>query len=530
MPGVNDDLDRRDFLTYAGLGSGSLILGGVPVDPAFARRRRRRRTPFAREGTFSHGVASGTPSQNAIRLWTRLGGYRRDRKLWLEVAKDPDFRRVVMRRPARARSSRDHTVETHVKGKFLRPDREYYYRFETRNESSPVGRFRTLPPRDSRQPIRIGFFSCQDYQAGYYGAHRALADEDLDLVICLGDYIYERTFYDGPADRKDRLGANRDGEVQTLREYRQKYKLYRADRDLQAMHAAHPFLAIWDDHEVEDNYADNRPGHATAQRRVPFARRRRNGYRAFYEYMPFSPVWRQGLFRQLRLGRNVELFLLDQRGFRDAQPCDDQFFVPCPEAESRPRDYLGPGQLDWLKGGLSDSKAAWKLIGNQAMIMALDTAAKQPINKDQWDGYGVERRDLLGHIRSRGIENVSFLTGDIHTFFAGDVGVNGRGPGSVATEFVGGSVTSLGIPESVQGATGVPLTKEQLLLVTRNVRTVNPHIKYDEQRSRGYAVVEAKPDELRVDFRAVRSVPRTTSARTIARFRVASGVPRVQRL
>jgi len=523
-----EHLDRREFVGYGALGTSGLILGGIAVDPAMAKRARRRSTPFAREGKFPQGVASGTPTGNGIRLWTRLDGYRRDRKLWLEVARDPDFRRVVMRRPARARSVRDHTVETHVTGRFLKPGREYFYRFETRNDSSPVGRFRTLPPRSSREPVRIAFFSCQDYQAGYYGAHQAIAREDPDLVVCLGDYIYERTFYEGPPDRRDRLGANRDGEVQTLPEYRSKYKLYRGDRDLQALHAAAPFAAIWDDHEVEDNYADEEPGEATGDKRVPFLARRRNAYRTFYEYMPFSPVLGQNLYRQLRIGRNVELFLIDTREYRDDQPCGDQLFAPCPDAETGNRTLLGSRQLEWLKVGLRRSGATWKLVGNQVMIMALDEAPGQAINKDQWDGYGRERRDLLGWVQQHGIQNVSFVTGDIHTFFAGDVGVDGRGPESVATEFVGGSITSLGIPESVQGATGVPLTKEQLLLITKQIRTVNPHLRYDEQKSRGYAIVEARPDELRVQFKGANSVPRSTDARTIGSFRVQSGVPRVQ--
>jgi alkaline phosphatase D len=524
-------VDRRELLELAGLGTGALILGGVPVDPALARRARRRRVPIARGGSFPQGVCSGAPSSRGITLWTRLEGYRRDRRLYLEVARDPDFRRVVHRRVVRAGAKRDHTVEKRVKGRFLKPGREYWYRFETRSGSSPVGRFRTLVPRDSREPVRVAFFSCQDWQAGYYGAHQAIAREDVDLVVCLGDYIYERNFYEGP--RRDTLGANRDGEVQTLAEYRSKYRLYRTDRDLQAMHAAHPFAAIWDDHEVEDNWTGDEPGEETQQVRVPFPRRRRNGFRAFYEYMPFSPVVRRpsvghDLYRRLRLGRNVELFLLDERRYRDDQPCGDELFVPCPEAESEPRSFLGARQREWLKQGLERSGATWKLVGNQLMVMALDSAQGQPINKDSWDGYGVDRRDVLGHVRSRGIRNVAFLTGDIHTFFAGDVGVDGRGPESVATEFVGGSITSLGIPETVRDISGVPLTKEQYALVTQNIRVVNPHLRYDEQRSRGYGVAEARPNELRVEFKGVEALTRSTSPRTIGRFRVVNGTPRVQ--
>ena len=527
--------DRREFIGAAAAGYGGLILGGVPVDPAMARRARRRRTPFAKNGAFSLGVAAGAPfSKTGTVVWTRLDGFRRDRLLKLEVARDPGFRRVVHRRDVRARSSSDHTVETRLRGKFLKPGREYFYRFHTKNVDSPVGRFRTLPPSDSREPVRVGFFSCQDYQAGYYGAHAAMANEDLDLVISLGDYVYERTFYEGPADRRDTLGANRDGEVQTLPEYRAKYRMYRGDRNLQAMHAAHPFVAIWDDHEIEDNWAGANPGEATGQTRVPFLQRRDAGYRAFFEYMPFAPVRGNPalgdfLYRKVDLGANAELFLLDQRSYRDDQPCGDELFVPCPEAERGGRRFIGRQQMDWLKTNLQRSDSTWKLIGSQLMVMSLDTAAGQPINKDSWDGYGQERRELLSHVRDRGINNVSFLTGDIHTYFAGDVGVDGRGPESVATEFVGGSITSLGIPESFQSTTGVPLTPAQFDLVTRNIGLINPHLRYNEQRSRGYAVLEARPDRLEVAFRAVDAMnPNARTARTLRRFRVAQGSQRVQ--
>ncbi len=528
---LNRPLDRRELLGYAGIGTGALILGGVAVDPGVAKLARRRRVPLARGGTFPQGVASGMPSQQAITLWSRLEGFTRDRIVNLEVASDSGFDRVVARRRVRARAGRDHTVETRLSSKALKPGREYFYRFETRTGSSPVGRFRTLRPADSREPFRIVFFSCQDYQAGFYNAHRAIAAENADLVVCLGDYIYERTFYEGP--RRDTLGANSDGEVQTLPEYRAKYRLYKSDPDLQAMHAAHPFVAIWDDHEVEDNYAASNPGDATGDRRGPFVTRQRAAYDAFYEYMPFKPVTGNpekgsDLYRRLPLGANVELFMLDERQYRDDQPCRDQFFVPCPKAESEPRRFLGREQLEWLKRGLRNSGATWRLVGNQLMIMSLELVQGAQITKDSWDGYGVERRELMSYIASMGIPNVSFLTGDIHTFFAGNVGVDGRGPESHATEFVGGSITSLGVPETVQGTTGLPLTREQILLLSNNLRITNPHLKYTEQLSRGYGIVEATRDQLLVEFKGVDAMNRDGGARSIGRFRVAAGRPRVE--
>ena len=321
--------------------------------------------------------------------------------------------------------------------------------------------------------------------------------------------------------------------MQTLAEYRAKYRLYKSDEDLRAMHAAHPFVAVWDDHEVEDNYAGRNPGDETQQRRVPFAARQGAAYRSFYEFMPFMPVTGNplkghDLYRRLPLGANAELFLLDERQYRDEQPCGDAFFEPCPEAESEPRRFLGRTQLDWLKNGLRDSGATWKLVGNQLMIMSFELAQGAQITKDSWDGYGVERRELMTHIASRGIRDVSFLTGDIHTFFAGDVGIDGRGPESHATEFVGGSVTSLGVPETVESTTGAPIPREQSTLLTNNLRTTNPHIKYTEQRSRGYGVLEARQGELLVEFKGVDAMSKGAAPRSLGRFRVASGSPRVE--
>lgn len=520
------------FLGRAGIGvgAGALILGGVPVG---AGAQRRRGLQLARGGSFAQGVGSGEPTPDGITLWTRVGELTGDRKLALEISDDPGFGRVLYRRDLAARAEKDHTIAVRVEGKpFLRPGERYWYRFSTRDTSSPVGRFRTARPADSREPVRIAFFSCQDYQAGYYGAHQTIAEiDDLDLVVCLGDYIYERTYYQGPEDRRDTLGANGDGEVQTLAEYRQKYQLYKADADLQAMHAAHPFTAIWDDHEVEDNFAGDQPGEATLDPRVPYLERRTNGFRAFFEYMPLRRL--RGLdyrlYRKLSVGGTVELFLTDQRQYRDDQPCGDELFTPCPDTETPGRSYLGDQQKEWLKDELVASQASWKVIASQLMMMSLDEGPGIAINKDSWDGYSDERREILTHVRDRGVKDIAVITGDIHTFFAGEVGVSGRGPDSVATEFVGGSITSLGIPESVSDTTGGALAPETSVLVTGNVRLLNPHIKYDQQTSRGYGLLEASDDELLVTFKGVEAAQRrSTDAGTIGRFRVKRGRARVE--
>ena len=540
-------MDRREFIGAAALTAANAALLTSPGRAAGAFRSgpAGKRPAPARGARFLQGVASGEPGPRSISLWTRLDRIDRSASLELEVAKDADFRRVVERRRVVAREKRGFAVEADVTG--LDPAEEYFYRFDSGSRSSEVGRFRTLPPRGSRQPVRIAVFSCQDFVPGYYTAHAGLAKEELDLVVCLGDYIYERVFYE-PGVRQDKLGANRDGEVQTLAEYRQKYALYHSDPNLRALRASFPLMAISDDHEVEDNYARDRPGDATIDQRVPFLQRRRNGYRAYFENMPFAPVKpqrrrrkgeRHRNYRRIRLGRSAELFLLDERQYRDDQPCGDELppVPPCPAEERNDpsRTLLGARQKAWVKRGLAESKATWKLIANQVMMMAVDVPAGNPLNMDQWDGYGAERREILEHVAANGIENVAVLTGDIHTFFAGRVTPSGRqlagNPEPVATEFVAGSMTSLGIPESVAGMTGTPLPPETVAVLSDSAafKAQNPHYEYVETENRGYGVVEAGRDSLEVTFRSPATTQQPESeVSDLARFRVASGRPDVE--
>jgi len=525
-----DDLSRRRLLTAGLAGAGALVMG---ADALGARARRcsvdrcpgsplRTADPLLREGTFAHGVASGHPTQTAASLWTRVEGIERPGRIELEVARDAGFSDVVHRERVRAAQVRDYVARTRVGG--LEPGERYFYRFATAGADSPVGRFVTARPPDSREPVRIGFFSCQDYQAGFYPAHGGLAaEDDLDLIVSLGDYVYERTFYEGPAERRDTTGANGDAEVQTLPEYRAKYQLYRSDPQLQAMHASGAFMAIFDDHEVEDNWAGEEPGEATLERRVGFLDRRRNAFLAYREWMPFGRVVcpePNRFYRSLRMGANAELILLDTRQYRDDQPCADRPFVPCPQSRTAGRTMLGSRQVRWLKHRLVASPATWKVLANQIMLMALDLPAGNPVNPDQWDGYAAEREELMRFVLDRGVRNVTAITGDIHTFFAGVVTTTGRVGGTpAATEFVGGSVTSLGIPETL----GFPPGRDTMTAatLTERLETQNPHIRFNNHAHRGYGVMECRPGELRCAFRGTTTTMRPDApVMTLAEFRV----------
>ncbi len=521
---MNAPFTRRSLLAGAA-GAGVVALTGN-----WRSALGQSGTEVARGGVFAQSVASGQPSTNGITLWTKLSQLERPGLIQYEVAADPDFRSVLARHSVNPSPAHDYAVNVRLESARLRPGEAYYYRFLTCDRSSPVGRFRTLRPADSNEPTRVGFFSCQEYNSGFYTAHAALAEEqDLDVVVCLGDYVYEKNYYEDGAPRKDSTGPNRDGDVQTLAEYRDKYRLYHTDSNLLRVRETHSLLSTWDDHEVEDNYAADHEGDQSPVNRVPFLERRANGYQAFFEHMP---MLRDGdrVYGNARLGRHAELFVLDQRRYRSDQPCGDPVVEPCPEAEAPGRTMLGPEQKAWFTGGLAASSATWKLVANPLMVMALEVAPRgASFTYDSWDGYKAERRELLDFIGSRGIGGVSFLTGDIHTFFAGNVTPSGREgpgePGAVATEFVGGAITSRGIADQYgeDGGSVISFPADSV------VRGANPHIKFSNQQYKGYGVLEARANELLVQYRAPRTIAEPRSASfTLARFRVARGTNAVE--
>ncbi len=517
-------LGRREFL-IAGAGAGLTL--AAPLNLAAVARAKR--LPVASAGRFAHGVASGFPSPRGITLWTRVSELERSSRIGLEVAKDAHFRRLVRNQQVIADARKDFTVHAPISG--LRPATEYHYRFHTRHGSSHVGRFRTLPPADSNQTVRIGFYSCSSYEAGYFTALAGLAREpDLDLVLCLGDYIYEHHYYKGPAARADRTGKNHDGDVQSLAEYRQKYRFYQSDTNLQAMHAAYPFVSLWDDHEVEDNYAgdraDSKQSNANLEnsgypRRVPFAQRRTNAYRAFFEAMPRIPHSGDPnrMYGSMRVGNMAELFLTDERQYRDPQPCHDVMLTPCPPDLAPGRTFLGGRQKSWLKQAVTGSKARWNLLTSETMMMALDATVGMHANQDQWDGYSAEREEILTYFHNRGVKNLAVLSGDLHTFVAGNLTTNGEQSGTpVGVELLGGSATSFGLPEEL----GIPAATLDSLR-----KVADPHVIFADFESRGYCVVTLTKNELRGDFKKTNTRQPHSAPSVFARFAVQSGVPKL---
>ena len=495
-------LTRREVV------AGGVALAGWAATPGWARKRP---PGLLRGATFPQGVAAGAPRRGGISLWTRADGLDPKApagRLLLQVAADPGFRRVVHQQAVIADPARDWTAQARVRTPRLRPASEYWYRFVSADGDSGAGRFRTLPPRDSRQPVRIGFWTCQAWTEGYFNAHPALAREDLDLVVCLGDFIYEYGGASSLPGRDDPVGTAR-----TLDAYRAKYRLYRTDPALRALQAAHAHYLLWDDHEVTNNYW--REG---AKDGDGFAARKAAAYRAWFEHQPVPVVDGTRIYRSVRVGALVDLFLLDERQYRDIQPCGDSILAPCPEATA-PRAFLGRAQKAWLQDGLRRTDAPWKVVANGDMMMGLDQPAPgTPKFVDTWDGYQAERAELVSSWLRDGVRDVVVMTGDDHDNYAGVVTTTGHDGGTPgAVEFVVPSMTSANTSELLQGTPAGAVSEA-------DTAAINRHLAYVDQHHHGYCVLEARPDEVTVRFRHVPTVAaRADGVETARQFRVRRG-------
>ncbi len=531
-------VDRRTLLATSTVGAGVALTGTLSIGSAEAAAANRY---------FKHGVASGDPRPRRIVLWTRVTptkaatpGSRKGPQVavtW-QVAKDRRFRTVVSHGKVRTGPGKDHTVKVDAKG--LRPATDYYYRFLYAGVSSPVGRTRTAPRKNANvDHVRFGVVSCSNLPAGYFSAYRHLARrDDLDAILHLGDYIYE--YGSGEyGELRQHVPAH---EMVSLADYRQRHAQYKQDRDLQALHARHPFIVTWDDHEVtNDAWAAGAENHQPATE-GDYRVRRAAAHRAYDEWMPvrMSGTAKVGdgtkLFRRLRFGKLAELSMLDLRTYRSQQVTGP--IPPDPEASNPDRTITGKAQMRWLKRSLRNDRALWKLVGNPVMIapvlvpplptdvaQAINSLADilpsplpedgAPYNVDQWDGYTADRRELFAHLRDQGVKNTVFLTGDIHSGWACDLPVDAgsyplRG-GSVGTEFVCTSVTSDNLDEIV----GSP-RRTTSLVVEAALTTANRHIKYLNFDDHGFSVFDVNRERAQMDYFVIsdRTDPDATAVRS----------------
>jgi alkaline phosphatase D len=501
-------LTRRQLIRS---GAAVAVLAPQTQLTAFAAPRGRA-SKLLRGGTFPQGVLSGDPTPNGITLLTLLDHVGGAGSVKLEVATDKAFRKVVASKTIATSGARNHSVKARLQG--LKPHERYYYRFETRDKHSPVGRFQTALPADSEQPVKFAFFSCADYTHGYYNAYELLAREDVDFVVNLGDYIYAEAYH----SKKDGTGVRDDKVASTLAGYRDKYALYRSDPALRSVHAKFPIVSIWDDHEVQDNYAGAAPGGGLDPSLHYTTARRNAGYKAFFEAMPFFPQGASRIYRGLNFGKTVDLIMLDQRQYRGDQPCGDAFAAPQCAEFNNPRPFLGPAQMAWAKQRLQSSKAAWKVVGNEVMIMNTKAGPATYLGFDSWQGYHAEREELLAHIQSTGIKDVVFVTGDIHTFVAGDVRTQDSTGQTVALEFVGGSVTSAGLGETdldlgggvvIKGNDQNPNTPPAVI---DGLKSFNPWVKSADFDHHGYGLVTATTTSFDCTLKRLQTIKRKSRA------------------
>ncbi|MEU6843645.1 alkaline phosphatase D family protein [Streptomyces sp. NPDC046716] len=498
---------------------------------------------------FLHGVASGDPLPDGVLLWTRVtptaeavpgSGKGPDTRVGWEIAEDRAFRTVVGRGTTTASAASDHTVKADVRG--LRPASAYYFRFFAGDAYSPVGRTRTAPAADAREELRFGVVSCANWEAGWFSAYRHLAARaDLDAVLHLGDYLYEYRTGEYPAAKYTVRPHQPAHEIVSLADYRIRHGAHKTDDDVRAMHAAHPLVAIWDDHEfANDAWSGGAENHSPATEGA-WAARRDAAKQAYFEWMPVRPSIAGTVYRRLRFGALADLHLLDLRSFRSQQAS-----VGSGAVDDAGRTITGRAQLDWLKSGLAASDAQWKLVGTSVMISpvafgSLPARLLAPlaellglpeeglaINVDQWDGYTHDRKELISHLRERGIEDTVFLTGDIHMAWANDVPVTaGTYPlsPSAATEFVVTSVTSDNLDDILHVAPDTLSTVAETA-----VKAANRHVKWLDMDSHGYGVLDVTAERAQMDYYVIsdRTDKNATSAWERS-YRTRTGTQRAER-
>jgi len=517
------DLDRRRFIGGMAGVAGLAAVATLPVDRAAAAVR-----PPSGDYAFSLGVASGDPRPRSVVLWTRLapepfqrGGGMPDVAVGVDwvLCAEPTMRRPIRTGRALAMPELAHSVHVELDG--LEPDREYFYRFYYRGDASPVGRTRTAPfPGAPKRRLDFAFASCQAWQDGYYSAYRHLAEEELDLVVHLGDYVYEGDIPANGGNRNVRVPRAARPAPQTLRQWRNRYALYKSDRDLQRAHARFPWIVTWDDHEVLNDYAsDDAPGQDISALRTA-------AYQAYYEHQPLraaSIPYREHLrlYRRVGFGDLARFHVLDGRQYRDVPPCGWGEAQACEAAYDPTVTMLGDRQERWLEQGLTQSEARWDVLANNVMMARLDHDGTRGdlLWNDSWDGFPAARNRVTKQFVEAGVRNPVIITGDWHSSFVNDIKRDFDRPDSrtVATEFVGTSISSNGDAE-VYGPYYGPMIK------------FNPHIKFFDGDRRGYVRCSITPDEWRTDFRMVRSVLRRDApVYNFASFVVEDGRPGAQR-
>ncbi|WP_287985021.1 alkaline phosphatase D family protein [Diaphorobacter sp.] len=519
---------------------------------------------------FAHGVASGDPLADRVMLWTRVtppADFSAEIPVQWEVASDAAFASIVARGEVRTSAARDYTVKVDATG--LKPATAYHYRFKAFEATSPTGRTRTLPTGSVAQ-VKLAVFSCANYPAGYFNvyADAARRGDLLDATVHLGDYLYEYGqggYASGNAAALSRLSQPAN-EILSLADYRTRHAQYRTDADLQALHAAAPMIAVWDDHEIaNDTWMNGAENHQAAE--GSFAARKAVALQAYHEWMPTRNAQPDVIYRSFAFGNLLALHMLDTRVVgRDAQVDYAAFFKPggfdaagFTAAVGNPaRQLLGTAQTQWLQQQMTASSATWQMLGQQVLMGRMNIPApilmetlqpgsgvtvsryaaivakartapatltpeeqailaqpSIPYNLDAWDGYQAARETVLGMARAMN-KNLVVLAGDTHNAWASEL--NDMNGNPVGVEFATSSVSSPGFEEYLPNENPATLSAALLQLVEP--------LKYCDTARRGYMVVTATATECRAQWVYVNTITSrqfTTSAETT--LAVQAGTP-----
>ena len=576
---ITGDWDRRisrqKFLGISGMSAAALVLGAQGV---WLPRRGLAQTITDSNPFKPLGVASGDPLPNSVVLWTRLapdplnGGGMPDGEVTVdwEVASDSSFSDASRVRSGQYTAKPDLAHSVHVDagvegtGDTLQPATTYYYRFGvdkksdgTYTHTSPTGRTKTAPDPNASSVSRMkfAFVSCQHWESGLYPTYGHIAAQpDLDLVIHLGDYIYEGAPSGGKVARKNSDGtysyhsavADPSFGCNTLADYRNRHAQYKTDQNLQAAHAAHPWAVTWDDHEVENDYA----GTNSWYRPSDFAARRAAAYQAYYEHMPIRPSsvkWdAQGkvqdvdLKRQITYGNLVQFLLLDTRQYRSYWPCANQGELiedSCKErlqdpilngkkpvrrhsylgangSYTEPNPWLKDEQENWLKARLTSSNPKWNVLASQVIMFQYDHRDwTGNWYEEAWDGYAATRNRVLKHIADNKVPNPIVLSGDMHCSWAANLEANFNDRSHadvVGAEFTGTSISS-GLSSGWEAT-------------YRKALTYNQHVKLYDGRTGGYVLCTIDENSWTSDYLLANSLSDPNSSmKKMAYATVAAG-------
>ncbi len=507
------EVPRRRFL-QAGAATGMALLAGQAVPRLQAPAQAQDTTAEAPNDIFLHGVASGDPLADRVIIWTRISGMPAtpgEVPVSWSVAVDEAMTEVIATGTASARSGRDWTVHVDVSG--LKPATSYWYAFEVDGVRSPTGRTRTARSPDDPGEIRLGVVSCAAWPGGSFTAYRLLSRRDVDLVVHLGDYIYE-------SYRKVHRDHDKPAPAVTVDDYRGRYRQYRSDPDLQALHRSHPVAAVWDDHEVAGNAWTGGASSHQSSSQGPWLQRRAAAMQAYFEWLPVrrpDPDRPARIWRSLTLGGAAELMLIDTRHDGRDKQVDERNPNPRQAIDDPGRSMISVEQREWLAERLTGSEATWRLVANQVLFspFGLDLpgplaafagrfgilAGDLTVNPDSWDGYGGERSRVLSTLAEQTARNTVILTGDVHSSWAFEVPGKAGANNPAAVELVVPAVSSTPFGRLLGGSNdliGDYLSEGNLIneLVTSAIESQLDHLRWSEVSSNGYVVASITPERV----------------------------------